>query len=87
MFTVPVGIIFEMPIIVFYLSKMGLITDSFMREYRRHAVVLILVVAAFVTPPDVMTQVIIGIPIYILYELSIHIAAKQTKKRANEMNS
>lgn len=87
MFTVPVGIIFELPIIVFYLSKMGLVTDTFMREYRRHAIILILVVAAFVTPPDVMTQVIIGIPIYILYELSIHIAAKQTKKRADEMNS
>ncbi|CAA6813369.1 MAG: Twin-arginine translocation protein TatC [uncultured Aureispira sp.] len=87
MFTVPVGIIFEMPIIVYYLSKMGLITDAFMREYRRHAIVLTLVVAAFVTPPDVMTQIIIGIPIYILYELSIHIAAKQTKKRADEMNS
>lgn len=86
MFTVPVGIIFELPIIVFYLAKMGLVTDSFMREYRRHAIVLILVIAAFVTPPDVMTQIIIGIPIYILYELSIQIAARQTKKRAAELN-
>lgn len=87
MFTMPVGIIFELPIIVYYLSKMGLLTDSFMREYRRHAIVLILVIAAFVTPPDVMTQVIIGIPIYILYEISIQIAAKQTQKRARELNS
>lgn len=87
MFTMPVGIIFELPIIVYYLSKMGLITDVFMREYRRHSIVLILIIAAFVTPPDVMTQVIIGIPIYILYELSIHIAAKQTKKREAELNA
>ncbi len=87
MFTVPVGIIFELPIIVYYLAKMGLVTDDFMRTYRRHAIVGILVVAAFVTPPDVMTQVIIGIPIYILYELSIGIAAKQTKKREAELNS
>lgn len=86
MFTVPVGIIFELPIIVYYLSKMGLLTDTFMREYRRHSIVIILVVAAFVTPPDVMTQIIIGIPIYILYELSIQIAAKQTQKRAAELN-
>ncbi|MGH1335086.1 MAG: twin-arginine translocase subunit TatC [Aureispira sp.] len=85
MFTVPVGIVFELPIIVYYLAKMGLITDTFMRTYRRHAIVGILVVAAFVTPPDVMTQVIIGIPIYILYELSIGIAAKQTKKREAEL--
>lgn len=87
MFTVPVGIVFELPIIVYYLAKMGLITDTFMRTYRRHAIVGILVLAAFVTPPDVMTQIIIGIPIYILYELSIGIAAKQTKKREAELNS
>lgn len=85
MFTVPVGIIFELPIIVYYLAKMGLVTDTFMRTYRRHAIVGILVLAAFVTPPDVMTQIIIGIPIYILYELSIGIAAKQTKKREAEL--
>ncbi len=87
MFTVPVGIVFELPIIVYYLAKMGLITDDFMRTYRRHAIVGILVLAAFVTPPDVMTQIIIGIPIYILYELSIGIAAKQTKKREEELKA
>ncbi len=87
MFTVPVGIIFELPIIVYYLAKMGLITDTFMRVYRRHSIVVILIIAAFVTPPDVMTQIIIGIPIYILYELSIYIAAKQTRKREEEMNA
>lgn len=85
MFTVPLGIIFELPIIVYYLAKMGLVTDTFMRTYRRHAIVSILVIAAFVTPPDVMTQIIIGIPIYLLYELSIGIAAKQTKKREMEV--
>jgi sec-independent protein translocase protein TatC len=85
MFTVPVGIIFELPIIVYYLAKMGLVTDTFMRTYRRHAIVGILIIAAFVTPPDVMTQIIIGIPIYLLYELSIGIAAKQTQKREAEL--
>lgn len=81
MFTLPVGIIFELPIMVYYLSRMGLLTDQSMRLYRRHAIVGILVLAAIVTPPDVVTQLIIGIPIYILYELSISIAAKQTQKR------
>lgn len=85
MFTVPVGIIFEMPIAVYYLAKLGLVTDVGMRTYRRHAIVGILVVAAVVTPPDVMTQIIIGIPIYILYEISIIIAAKQTKLREASM--
>ncbi|MDC0230809.1 twin-arginine translocase subunit TatC [Aureispira] len=87
MFTMPVGIIFEMPIIVFYLAKMGLVTDTLMRVYRRHSIVLILIIAAFVTPPDIMTQVIIGIPIYFLYELSIHIAARQTRKREVLLNA
>jgi sec-independent protein translocase protein TatC len=82
MFTMPVGIIFELPIVVYYLSKMGLVTDTFMRNYRRHSIIVILVIAALVTPPDIMTQVIIGIPIYFLYEISIGIAANQTKKRA-----
>lgn len=85
MFTIPVGVIFELPIAVYYLSKLGLITDATMKTYRRHAIVGILVIAAFVTPPDVMTQVIIGIPIYILYEISISIAARETKKRAKLM--
>lgn len=85
MFTLPVGIIFELPILIFYLSKMGLVTDAGMRAYRRHAVIGILVLAALVTPPDVMTQFIIGIPIYILYELSIGIAAKQTRLREATM--
>ena len=82
MFTMPVGIIFELPIVVYYLSRMGLVTDTLMRNYRRHSIIIILIIAALVTPPDVMTQVIIGIPIYFLYEISISIAARQTKKRA-----
>lgn len=86
MFTMPVGIIFELPIVVYYLSKMGLLTDTFMRTYRKHSIVLILIIAALVTPPDIMTQVIIGIPIYILYEVSISIAARQTKKRNAALN-
>lgn len=86
MFTLPVGIIFELPILVFYLSKMGLVTDTSMRTYRRHAIVGILILAALVTPPDIMTQLIIGVPIYILYELSIGIAAKQTRLREAALN-
>ena len=87
MFTVPVGIIFELPIVVYYLSKMGLITDDFMRAYRKHSIVIILVIAALVTPPDIMTQIIIGIPIYFLYEMSIYIAARQTRKREKLLDS
>jgi sec-independent protein translocase protein TatC len=85
MFTLPAGLIFELPIIVYYLSKVGVLTDKDMRTYRRHSIVVILIIAAIVTPPDVVSQIIVAIPVYLLYELSIGIAAVQTRKREREM--
>lgn len=82
MFTIPVGLVFELPIVVYYLARIGLLTAGFMREYRRHAVIVILIVAAIVTPPDVVSQVFVAIPVYVLYEISIGVAAKQEKLRA-----
>lgn len=82
MFTVPTGLVFELPIVVFYLAKVGIVTPQLMRTYRRHAIVLILVLAALITPPDVMTQFLIGIPLFILYELSIFIAAREVRRQA-----
>ena len=84
MFTFPVGFIFLLPIFIYYLAKLGIITDETMKKYRKHAIVGILVLSALVTPPDVMTQFLIGIPIYFLYEVSIGIAAKQTKLREQD---
>jgi sec-independent protein translocase protein TatC len=85
MFTFPAGIIFELPILVYYLARMGIVTDKGMRTYRRHAIIVILIIAAIVTPPDIISQIIVTIPVYILYELSIGIAARQTKRRLKEM--
>jgi len=81
MFMVPTGLAFEMPLVVYYLAKVGLVTADFMRKYRRHAIVVLLITAAMITPPDMITQLLIGIPLYILYELSIFIAAREEKKR------
>jgi sec-independent protein translocase protein TatC len=86
MFTLPAGLIFELPIVVFYLSKIGILTDRDMRTYRKHSIVVILIIAAIVTPPDVVSQVIVAIPVYLLYELSIGIAAVQTRKREKEIS-
>ncbi|MCB0662079.1 MAG: twin-arginine translocase subunit TatC [Saprospiraceae bacterium] len=89
MFTIPVGLIFELPILVYFLSKIGLVTPEFMRTYRRHAFVVILILAAIITPPDVMTQFLVGMPLFILYELSIFISArveKNAKKAEAEMS-
>lgn len=68
------GLIFELPIIMYFLTKMGLITPEFLRKYRKHALVIVLVLAAIITPPDIISQVIVAIPILILYEVSIKIS-------------
>ena len=76
MFTAPSGLVFELPVVVYFLAKVGLVTPEFMRQYRKHAIVLTLMVAAVLTPPDVMSQMLLGTPLYILYEVSILIAAR-----------
>ena len=65
------GIVFQLPVLSFFMGKMGIIDVSVMTEYRKHAFVLILLVAAVITPPDVMTLVLVSLPLYVLYELSI----------------
>ncbi len=76
MYTVPAGIIFELPIVVYFLTKVGLVTPDFLKKYRRLAVVVILILAAIITPPDPTTQFLIGVPLYILYEASIIISKR-----------
>jgi len=84
MLTIPAGFIFELPIVVYFLSKVGLVTPEFMRTYRKHAFVLILILAAILTPPDVITQFLIGVPLYALYEASILISARVIKNQEKE---
>lgn len=69
------GLIFELPIIIYFLTKLGLVTPKFLREYRKHAIIIVLLLAAIVTPPDVVSQIIVSIPILILYEVSIIISS------------
>lgn len=81
MFTIPTGIIFELPILVYFLSKIGIITPSFMRTYRKHAVIVMLILASIITPPDPQTMILISLPLIILYEFSILISARVQKQR------
>jgi sec-independent protein translocase protein TatC len=74
------GLMFELPIIIYFLTKLGLVNSSFLREYRRYAIVIILIVAAFLSPPDALSQVIVAIPMLILYEISILIAVLVGRK-------
>ncbi len=75
------GLIFELPVLVYFLTKLGILTPSFMRNYRKYAVVVILIVAAVITPsPDVTSQMVVAIPMYLLYEISIFVSAYVLKK-------
>ena len=80
MFTLSCGIMFEMPILAFFLTKIGLITPQFMRKYRRHSIVINLIVAAIIAPPDAFSMTIVVIPLLLLYEVSIFVSARAKKK-------
>ena len=74
------GFAFELPIVAFFLGKIGLVSSRFMAKGRRYAIVAILILGAIITPPDVFTQVLLAIPIYLLYEISIIIVRLTGKK-------
>jgi sec-independent protein translocase protein TatC len=76
MFTAPAGLIFELPVFVYFFTKIGLISPRDMRKYRRHSIIGILLLAALITPPDVVTQLLIGIPLFFLYEVSIWVSKR-----------
>jgi sec-independent protein translocase protein TatC len=86
MFVLASGLIFELPMLVYFLSKLGLVTPDFMREYRRHAVVVILVLAAVITPADIGTMLLVFVPVYFLYEISIFISASVVANMEKELN-
>ncbi|MEN8120416.1 MAG: twin-arginine translocase subunit TatC [Bacteroidota bacterium] len=70
------GIIFELPIIIYFLSKAGIVTPPILRKYRKHSLVIILALSAIITPPDVFSQVLVALPLVILYELGIKISKR-----------
>jgi sec-independent protein translocase protein TatC len=82
--TLASGLIFELPVIVFFLSKIGLVSPKFLRTYRRHAIIVILIVAAIITPPDIFSQILVTIPLIILYEVSILISAAIYRQKEKE---
>ena len=83
MFTLPVGLIFETPVILYFLAKIGLVSSDFLVQYRKHSFVVIIIVAAVITPsPDVFSQMLVAIPLYLLYEVSIIVVKRIDKERA-----
>ena len=80
------GIAFELPVLVYFLSKIGVLTPKFLRKYRRHSYVVLLIIAAIITPPDVLSQMIVSVPLIILFEVSIFISAGVEKARQRRLD-
>jgi len=79
------GLVFELPMVSYFLSKIGFLTPAFMRHYRRHSIVVILILSAIVTPtPDPMTQIMLAMPMLVLYEISIFVSKIASRKEEPE---
>jgi sec-independent protein translocase protein TatC len=76
------AIMFQLPVVVYFLSMSGLVTSKMLKAYRKHSIVVILILSAIITPPDVISQLLISMPIMVLYEVGISIAKRLEKKRA-----
>jgi sec-independent protein translocase protein TatC len=79
------GVVFELPIIAFFLSKVGLLTPRFMKKYRRHSYLVLLIISAIITPPDVFSQIMVCIPLVVLYEVSIVISRRVEKANLKKL--
>jgi sec-independent protein translocase protein TatC len=75
------GVVFELPVIIFFLSKMGIVTPQFLRQKRKYAILLTFVLAAILTPPDVITQCMMAGPLIVLYEIGIIVSRIAQKKK------
>jgi len=80
------GVSFELPVVVYFLSKVGLLTPRFLKKYRRHSYVILLIIAAIITPPDVLSQTIVSIPLIVLYEVSIFISASVDRAHKRKLD-
>jgi len=78
------GLLFLLPVVSYLFTKLGVITPEFLRKYRKHAIVGILILSAVITPPDLISQVIVGIPIVLLYEIGILVSARVEKNKKQD---
>jgi sec-independent protein translocase protein TatC len=81
-----VSLVFELPVLIYFLSKAGLVTPEFLKNYRKHSFVAVLILSAIITPPDIASQIIVSIPVMFLYEIGIYISRRVEKKRLKKEN-
>lgn len=78
------GLLFLLPVLAYIMTKLGVMSSDFLKKYRKHAIIAILILSALITPPDLISQVIVGIPILILYEIGIVVSKRVERQRKNE---
>jgi len=78
------AVVFQLPILIYFLTRMGIVSALFLRKYRRHAIILLAVLSALITPPDLMSMILVIIPLILLYEVSIKIAVKTERRKKEE---
>ncbi|HTX87363.1 MAG TPA: twin-arginine translocase subunit TatC, partial [Bacteroidales bacterium] len=83
--TLLMGLIFEFPVVVLFLTRIGILSPAFLKKYRKHTIVVILIIAGLITPsPDVVSQLVVAIPLYALYEVSVAVSGRMYRKRMEE---
>ena len=80
-----VGVLFELPVVIYFLAKMGIATPEILRKYRKYALIVCLILGAFFTPPDPVSQIIVAGPLFLLYEAGIFVAVLVDRKRRKEL--
>jgi sec-independent protein translocase protein TatC len=78
------GVVFELPIVIYFLAKVGLVSSEFLKTYRRHAYIILLLLAAIITPPDVFSMLVVSGPLILLYELGVLLSKRIEKKRVDQ---
>jgi len=79
------GLLFELPVVIYFLSKVGIVTPELLRTYRKYALIVVLTIGAFLTPPDPISQIIVALPLLLLYEGSVYISAFVNRKRRKKL--
>jgi sec-independent protein translocase protein TatC len=85
MWVLSCGIIFQLPVMSYFLSKFGLLTPEFLKKYRRHAIITCFILSAFLTPPDPVSQILIAIPLILLFQLAVWVSHIGVRKRNKEL--
>ncbi len=85
MLALSTGLVFQLPVLIYFLARMGIVSVESLKTYRKHAIVAIFILSAMITPPDVFSQILVAFPLILLYEISINIAKRVERKRVEEL--